>query len=156
MAMHDALKAIEIKIAEYEAVLSGLYMARSIIAGEPQASSERSVALLPAPADHKPAPARKPKKAKPKAERVPREALTYEIEGVDVRVTPAQRKIIALLSDAEDAIDKEMLAKKCGTTPGSLYQQIRDLIERIKRAGSKAEINHYAGRGYRLEIDRGE
>lgn len=86
-----------------------------------------------------------------------KEPIIHEIEGTDVEVTPLQSAILDQLGAAEDALHAGDLARAIGNcTPAGITFAIKDLRERMAKAGCKCELNGYRGRGFRLEIDRGE
>ena len=140
------IAAIDRLIADYSTVVDGLKQARDILSRNLPPASQPAQKLLAAPVHKALPPARKAAKPEP---------IIHEIEGVDVAVTKLQSAILDALSAAEDSVAYAEMARKTGSTLGSVKQTVRDLRQRLKKAGCPAEINRHNG-GWRFEVERAD
>lgn len=140
-----SLAAIEGMIAHHTAMIDALIKVRELMTAathQPVFTKAKPLQLTGPP-----------KKRKRRSS----EPVIHEVEGVDVEVTPLQDLILEALAKAPDAMLANDLAKQIGNiTPAGITYAIKDLRERLKKAGCKAEVNGYRGKGFRLEVDRGD
>jgi hypothetical protein len=137
--------AIADALAEVLKVMSGdADQAELAKQGKKGGREKSEIKLLPAP-------------SKKKRRRRSGEPVIHDIEGTDVEVTQLQSEILDALEAAPGALLANDIAKTLGQiTPAGVVYAIKDLRARMEKAGCKAELNGYRGKGFLLEIDRGE